>query len=61
VQLTHQPDWDKIESHHLFEKSGDDYAALGVIVKSFAAEKPLVYHVNFKPQIGVIASDTSAA
>lgn len=53
-------DWDNIESHRLFEKSGADYAALGVILKSVVAEPPLVYHVNFKSDNGLVIQSTSA-
>ncbi|ELR03524.1 hypothetical protein VC83_03400 [Pseudogymnoascus destructans] len=53
--------WDTIESHHRFEKSGADYAALGVIVKSLVAEPPVVYHVNFKSDNGLTISAASAA
>ncbi|OBT57693.1 hypothetical protein VE04_02400 [Pseudogymnoascus sp. 24MN13] len=52
--------WDTIESHHQFEKSGADYAALGVIVKSLVAEPPVVYHVNFKSDNGLVIQSTSA-
>ncbi|OBT78267.1 hypothetical protein VF21_03045 [Pseudogymnoascus sp. 05NY08] len=53
--------WDTIESHHLFEKSGADYAALGVIVKSVVAEPPVLYQVNFKSDNGLTIPSTSAA
>ncbi|KFY20454.1 hypothetical protein V491_03702 [Pseudogymnoascus sp. VKM F-3775] len=53
--------WDSIESHHRFEQSGADYAALGVIVKAVVAEPPVICHVNFTSANGLTIPSTSAA
>ena len=54
------PEWDDLSSHHRFETSGADFAAMGALMGPLLASPPQMHHVVFNPPLYYIFDSPSS-